>query len=414
MRFFLACQSSRSLFFILVAAAISTGCGGVTVEPTGQTESTGTSSGGGGSSGTAMGGTAGRGGSTSSQGGGGSGACVSAPDEDLDGDGFSLLEGDCNDCNPDVSPAAAEIPNGDPGNPGTVPLDDDCNGVVHDAPEACDLDLALDSNDPMAAARAIDLCKVVADGAFYGVLSAQWRLPDSAEPPADKLEAFHVGHGLLPDLGPQASPQQGSRLLALSTGAARRPADPGFSSSFNKGYTSAHPAGLPFETPACGGVTTGAPHDGIALEVALKPPVNAVGFGFHFRFYTHDWGNACTTFNDQVAVLLSPPPPASIAGDVAFDQLGHPLTVSFLTPEACVCFGGCPEAPACEANAGLLAGSGFADKGAATGWLESLAPIEKGTDEVTLRFLAYDAFDGNSDTMVLLDAFRWLGAPVPL
>lgn len=44
---------------------------------------------------------------------------------DGDGDGWSDEEGDCNDRDPAISPAALEICNG---------IDDDCNGLVDDDP----------------------------------------------------------------------------------------------------------------------------------------------------------------------------------------------------------------------------------------------------------------------------------------
>ena len=86
-------------------------------------------------------------------------------------------------------------------------------------------------------------------------------------------------------------------MLALSTGTARRPTDPGYIavSGFNKGITDAFPAGFPKAIPACPGVKTGTPHDGVGLEVSLRAPSNAHGFSFDFNFYTYEWpGWLCT------------------------------------------------------------------------------------------------------------------------
>jgi hypothetical protein len=60
----------------------------------------------------------GSGGAVSSTGGSSStgSPCAASPDEDLDNDGYSIAAGDCNDCDPFVSPAAAELV--DPMNPG--------------------------------------------------------------------------------------------------------------------------------------------------------------------------------------------------------------------------------------------------------------------------------------------------------
>ncbi|MBI3800305.1 MAG: SBBP repeat-containing protein [Deltaproteobacteria bacterium] len=48
---------------------------------------------------------------------------------DVDGDGFTVAQGDCDDNNPAVYPGAPELCNG---------LDDDCNGAVDDLPECTD------------------------------------------------------------------------------------------------------------------------------------------------------------------------------------------------------------------------------------------------------------------------------------
>src|SRR5262249_31035172 len=49
---------------------------------------------------------------------------------DVDGDGWSVCDNDCDDANAAVNPGAFDVPrNG---------LDDDCNGVMDDPPEVCD------------------------------------------------------------------------------------------------------------------------------------------------------------------------------------------------------------------------------------------------------------------------------------
>ncbi len=91
----------------------------------------------------------------------------------------------------------------------------------------------------------------------------------TAAPPSTELASFHLGHGNLTGFGTNVKVQAGQRLLALSSGTARNPTDPGYQdvAGFNKNYTGNHPQGFPKESPACPGVTTGVPHDATALEV---------------------------------------------------------------------------------------------------------------------------------------------------
>ena len=404
--------------YLLLFGALAVGCGNTVVEE-GTTAGTGGGTGGTTTSsvttGGAGGGTAGGGGVAGggTAGGGGVAPCGGSPDNDMDGDGFSPAQGDCDDCDPDVGPAAAEMPTfqPDPDQPSVEPVDDDCDGLVDEPPDVCDGALALDSEDPLDAARALDMCSFLSEGAYHGVVSATYRLPDLLAPPAGQIAAFHKGHGLLPDLGPNAPAQRGSRLLALSSATARRPTDPEYAQYFDKKYTSNHPPGLPFNGP-CSDFTTGQPHDGIMLEVELKPPVNATALLFRFRFYTGGFEkDTCTEYNDHFAVLMSPAPPGLGSGNIAYDQSFNPLTVSWLFPEACSCPDsvGCLGDPPCAAKAALLQGSGFEGVyGAASQWLNTVAPLEEGTGSLTLRFLVYDAGDGIVDTTTIVDAFEWI------
>ena len=55
--------------------------------------------------------------------------CDATPDEDKDMDGYSINEGDCNDCDPNVSPGAIEVPT-DPMDPMATPADENCNDQI--------------------------------------------------------------------------------------------------------------------------------------------------------------------------------------------------------------------------------------------------------------------------------------------
>ena len=119
--------------------------------------------------------------------------------------------------------------------------------------------------------------------------------------------------------------------MALSSGTARQPTDPGFfdGTDFDKGYTSVHPQGFPKESPACPGTFTGQPHDAAGLTVTLRAPSNAHGFSFDFDFYTYEWPfYVCTTWNDFFVAILSPIPSGQADGNVSFDSQGNPVSVN--------------------------------------------------------------------------------------
>lgn len=269
--------------------------------------------------------------------------------------------------------------------------------------EACDSGLALDSANPADAAKAMGLCD--------GVVSASWVLPDGTLPPVTN---FDIGHGLLSSFGPNVSPQEGSRLLVLSSGTARAPTDPGYQppSGFSKSFLSGHPAGFPKESPSCPGIVTGQPHDGAGLQVELTVPPGAQGLAFRFSFYTYDWpAYVCSAFNDLFVSLVHPIPAGLTDGNLSFDDLGNPISVNSALLRAC-------DSITCPLGTTPLVGTGFGadtegqDHGA-TGWVVTRAPVTPGST-ITLRFAIYDSGDGVLDSTVLIDGFHWIAAPTPL
>lgn len=349
------------------------------------------------------------------QGGDGGGApCGSAPTADGDGDGFTGDEGDCDDCAFDVNPGATEVAgNG---------VDDDCNGVI-DEQTACDDGLALDDGDPVSAARAMGICTTVAaDGS--GLVGARW-VRAAGGPAAPSTQA-----GIFPQFGPAVPPLQGSRLLAISTGAARLPGQAGACNSETCSYgAGAAPNGFPQAVPNCGVQSN--INDDIGLEVDLVAPPGATGYRYRFRFYSFEYPEyVCTEYNDQYVAIASPSPPGAPNGNIS-TQGGYPIGVNVPIPacsscqpwaDACVnaaLFNPdivCPPVPSqcCADGPSALNGTGFdvwATAGAgATRWLETQAPISGG-DEVTIRFAIWDAGDSALDSTTLLDDFAWLSTP---
>ena len=346
------------------------------------------------------------------------------PDEDADGDGFTPNQGDCDDCDPNVNPGAVEVVADD----GNLPKDEDCDGEADETEHVtCDADLALDDEDPMNAARAIDLCKQAVGDDDWGILRAKWVLADGSPAPTSDPK-FHLGHARFDNFGANVDNRGGERMLALSSGTARRPEDPGFESpsGFDKDYEGLHPAGFPKEAPACPGVTTGKPNDPIALQIELRVPTNATGFSFDFNFFTYEWPDfVCSEFNDFFVALLSPTPEGQTDGNISFDSQGNPVGVNSAFVEVCGCPGN-PPGPCMaggktfmcpKGNLGLV-GTGFgADSAgsfgsdhASTGWLRTSAPAEPGSI-ITLRLAVYDSGDHALDTTTLIDNFQWLAEP---
>ncbi len=295
-----------------------------------------------------------------------------------------------------------------------------CGGAcVAGACASCDESLAIDSSDPLDAARALGLCD--------GLVSARWVLPDGSDPstaPGFRPELFQLGHGILPAFGAHITPHEGVKLVAISSGSARQPGDPDFHSpvGFDKGHTSRHPIGFPRESPACPGVVTGTAHDAIALELTLEVPDWARGLAFDFDFYTFEWPSyVCSHFNDFFVSLLSPFPPGQSDGNISFDPMGNAISVNSAFVAVCACPGGPPcivggKNFSCALGNSELVGTGFQEvpppplqitDHAATGWLTTTAPVEPGTT-ITLRLGIYDSGDGGLDSTTLLDKFRWL------
>ncbi|HEY8042511.1 MAG TPA: putative metal-binding motif-containing protein [Polyangiaceae bacterium] len=323
---------------------------------------------------------------------------------DHDGDGFSGTDGDCNDCDPNANPGAFDVPkNG---------VDEDCDGVPDDEPSLCDTSVALDSNDGMDAAKAIGLCRQTSETATgkqrtWGVVGASYVMCDGS--PAVASANFPLGHGLLSKLGVNV-PLEGKHMLAISSGTARDPTDPGYQDvgGFDKGFTCTPPSGYPKESPACPGVTTGQPHDCVALRLVIRVPTNAKSFAYNENFFTYEFPDyICSTYNDFFVAMMTPKLANLPDGNIAFDQAGNPVSVNNSLLQVCTAQTAGGKTFACPLGASTLSATGF-DGHAATGWLKTQAPVDtlKGKD-VTLMFAVWDSGDGVLDSSALVDDFVW-------
>lgn len=312
---------------------------------TGKSGSAGSSSGGAagssGAAGSVVGGSAGSSGSAGSiSGASGSGAGGSGitpnncqfqdPNDttDHDGDGWTVGEGDCNDCDANSNPGAIDVINYKRDDQGNLILDannkpiladtqadEDCDGtVITEATPACDGNLQPGAvGNPMDAALAMGLCNVNVEAnpadkknKKWGVIQAKF--VDIASDwfgagVQQSSQSMDLNYGILPGFGTATKPQEGLRLFALSSGQARYPGAFGYqdgglfgATDFDKGYTCADPWGFP-KSSSCG--STQEAHDGVALDLEIRVPTNAKSFSFQFKFFTYEFPDyACKMYND--------------------------------------------------------------------------------------------------------------------
>jgi hypothetical protein len=379
-----------------------------------------------------VGGESSDGGSTFATGGQGTGGGVitctpMGPDDDVDGDGFTPNQGDCEDCDPNRNPNAIEAPTKE----GEKPFDEDCDDQIDEVedPVICDQSIEVDEMDPFMSFAAIGLCKESTGAQDWGFVNAAWVMADGAAPPSDPPEApkFHRGHGFVPDFGPNVDVREGESMLILSSGTARRPIDPGYSNvnGYDKQIFGSFAMGFPKESPSCPGTTTGVVRDAAGVELTIRTPANATGISFDFNFYTFEWpGYVCSTFNDFFIAILDPIPEGQTDGNISFDQLGNPVSVNNALLQVCGCEGNppnnCQAGPIsfpCPLGNIDLIGTGFgfdsgefAENHGATGWLRTVAPVPGGA-EIKLRYAVHDSGDGALDSSTLVDNFQWVLEP---
>ncbi|AKT39758.1 choice-of-anchor L domain-containing protein [Chondromyces crocatus] len=362
------------------------------------TSSDGTSQGGHG----AAGGDSGEGGiaiETGSGGGGSQPPCIDTPGVDDDGDGFADPE-DCNDCDPNVNPAAMEVMTAE----GADPVDEDCDGEIDNIAGTCDENLLVEDPDPMSAVRALDICRNAQGPRDWGLLGAAWVRANGTP-----LTAPTNQYGIQPNFGPNVSPRGGDRMLAISSGRARLPGQTGActTESCNGHGLGTAPSGFPQSVTGC--PVGSSINDDVGLQVHMRAPSNATGLRFNFRFYSFEYPEfVCMSYNDQFIALMNPAPAGAANGNISFDSMGNPVSVNVAFFDVCE---GCPLGIA------DLLGTGFdtLDDAGATGWLATTAPV-KGGQEVSLRFAIWDTGDQQYDSTALIDNFEWIatGGTVPV
>ncbi len=354
---------------------------------------------------------------------------------DMDGDGWSPAQGDCNDCDPNVNPGAIDVEPVASADGGVgAQVDSDCDGKF-DPPKPCDMGLALTDVSAGDAAKAIELCQTTASVPAspklktWGVINSSYVHANGTPFGNPNLQA-----GIQSGWGPNVHPQGGANMLAISSGAARTASQPGSCGSntcFGSGPGTRAP-GLPQDNPVC--PPSEDINDDVVLELLIRSPTNATGFSFSFKFYSfeyHYW--VCNSYNDQFIALVSPAPMGAINGNISFDSKHNAVSVNLgffdvcdpgqkgLYASDCQQNGGtCPNPPNpyCPSGVSQLQGTGFDvwqpetsnGTAGATSWLMSQAPIKGGSD-VTIRFAMWDTGDDAYDSTTLIDDFHWIATP---
>lgn len=326
------------------------------------------------------------------------------PNKDYDGDGFALKD-DCNECDVNSNRGAYDVPgNG---------IDEDCSGKADDDSTECDDGLALDGTDAFDGAKAIGLCKRAKDDKMWGVLKAEWVTPDG------KPQPYPLSEGILSKFGVN-TPLAGKRMLAISSGAARDPSDPGYEGSqwskSGDSYAAPHgtPAGYPKASKSClfGLGSFGYAYDGAALRVTLRVPSNAKSFSYEQNFFTSEFPTfICRPFNDFFVTMMTPKPANLPDGNIAFDQDNNPISVNNSFLQVCQPQVAGLKPFACPLTDASLSGTGY-EAHAASGWLTTTAPVEDlQGKELTLMWAIWDQGDGLYDSTALIDGFTWSAVP---
>ena len=310
---------------------------------------------------------------------------------DIDGDGH----GRCSDC------CETEEECADPLNAWNIEYD------ACDKSEAslykCDGALAETSILPEDYAKAIGICN--------GLVSATILAPDGS------TQVHSGSNKILTKLGTNIEPTSGKYMLALGTGKVGNPFE-----GYNAGTSSQAPSdwveanGGSFTIPyVCSSysISTTNVHDAVMLELKIKVPEYKKSFSFDFFFLTHDFPDrVCDTKHDIFVSLLdsecneSSECTTKNPNDKNLAVFGDYLVNVNLTKTIYMthCIQGTGAYSNCQ-GASLLAGTGF-DSYAGTGWLTIKGNVVD-LETITLRLAIWDSVDLTSDSLVLIDNFKW-------
>ena len=310
---------------------------------------------------------------------------------DLDGDGFSPADGDCDDTEPRINPAAFEVP-------GNL-RDDDCDGAM-DEDEGCDchaepnLPDGLDLCDSRFLVSWEERCFAPACGSGAGTLT---RFGDPGNDLGPRFGCAYTLLGTAPLDIALCNPE-------YCPGGRRQPGTDYYESGwFATCETESH------ETdPSPSGPDSALICDTHQLVLNFRAPRNAVGFSFDFVYLSTEYPEWVDEgFNDTFYAIVDRPA-AGERRNISFDEAGHEIEIDnafFENPPVTNISG--------TGYDGTCTNEDFSRTvcGSSTGWLRTSWEVEPG-EEFTLTFSIHDEGDGIYDSTVILDNFQWSPDPV--
>lgn len=340
-------------------------------------------------------------------------SCAGLPNVDNDNDGWTELEGDCNDCSSVINPGAYDYP--------ADGFDNDCDGTIDNAVTSCDAGLSLTTASGDDFARAIDLCRFTAAGATgaartWGVINGSSKIVQANTTGAPAARQY----GIMDFFGNVANngAKKGANLAAFSSGSARYTGQTnfvtpkGWCGSYSAGTTSTVPCGLSWNKAGCPAGTAGRNSSGMSLQVRV--PTNAQCMSFRFHFISSEYPEwVCTPYNDTFIAMLKSSAmvpgtgccgtPPNTNCNISYGTGFTPVSVNnnlFFVPGCTTC------------TSPILSGTGFDGscrgyiKGGSTNWLYSYAPVKPG-ETATFHTSIWDTGDQVWDSTVLIDSWDW-------
>jgi hypothetical protein len=319
--------------------------------------------------------------------------CLNA---DADVDGYTVGQGDCNDADATINPAAYEVVGNN--------RDDNCDGRT-DEETQCDCGVSLNPADVNAIINALELC-------------------NSPQIQNAVLNGDARSRAIVPSFGTyQPRAANSCNFVILSTGVAGDKLPQGSDGyggmDFDIVY-SPNPADYP-ENPNVQFEPTSV-NDYTEIRMSLLVPTNARSFSFDFVFLTSEYPEySCSDYNDTFIAWLKS---QAYDGNISFDGSHNTIQVNsaFFGADPAELAGtgyevlvqddpfggGCSFAGLGQPRAGCTrpnVGS-TCTVGGTTGWLTTTAPVTPG-EMVDLTFSIFDEGDGILDSMVIIDNFRW-------